>query len=76
MATLTVRKLPEQVIANLKALAKRHNRSMEQEAREILKVVAADRLLACEIIEKGWKSLRHNISKEDIIRSIRGDRSR
>jgi len=76
MPTLTIRNLPEQFIVRLKDLARRHNRSMEQEAREILKAAAADRLLACEIIEKGWKSLRHNISKEDIIRSIREGRSR
>ena len=76
MATLTVRKLPEQVIANLKALARRHNRSMEQEAREILKAAAADRLLACEIIEQGWKKVGRPVDKETIVRWVREDRER
>ncbi len=76
MATLTVRKLPEQVIANLKALAKRHNRSMEQEAREILRGATADRLLTCKIIEQGWHKVTRPISTETIVQWIREDRER
>ena len=76
MATLTIRKFPEQNLARLKALAKRHNRSMEAEAREILTTVTMDRLLAMELIEKGWKNMRHGITSEEIVRSIREDRDR
>lgn len=76
MPTLTIRNLPEKSILRLKDLARRHNRSMEQEAREILNAATADRLLALELIEKGWKSLNHGISIEDIVQSIREDRNR
>ena len=76
MPTLTIRNLPEQSIIRLKDLARRHNRSMEQEAREILKTITADRLLARQLIEKGWESLNHGISIENIVQSIREDRNR
>ncbi len=76
MPTLTIRNLPEQFIVRLKDLARRHNRSMEQEAREILQAATADRLLSCQLIEKGWESLNHGISIEDIVQSIREDRDR
>ena len=36
MPTITVRNVPPKVVQSLKALAKRHNRSMEQEARDLL----------------------------------------
>lgn len=76
MPTLTIRNLPEQSIVRLKDLARRHNRSMEQEAREILNAATADRLLALELIEQGWQSLHHNIALDDIVDAIQEDRSR
>ena len=36
MPTITVRNVPARVVQSLKALAKRHKRSMEQEVRELL----------------------------------------
>lgn len=36
MATLTIRKLPKDVVERLKAAASRNKRSMEQEVRELL----------------------------------------
>ena len=36
MPTITVRNVPPKVVQSLKALARRHNRSMEQEVRELL----------------------------------------
>ncbi len=76
MPTLTIRNLPEQSIVRLKDLARRHNRSMEQEAREILNAATADRLLALELIEKGWKNVTRPVSRETIIQWVREDRDR
>jgi len=43
MASITIRKLDEQVKARLRVRAARHGRSMEEEAREILRAgVVAD----------------------------------
>lgn len=36
MATLTIRKIPDEQIQQLKQIAEEHNRSMEAEARSIL----------------------------------------
>ena len=74
MPTLTIRKFPEENMARLKALAKRHNRSMEAEAREILTTITMDRLLAMELIEKGWKNINPQITSETIVKWIREDR--
>lgn len=48
MATLTIRNLAPEVVDRLKERAKRHGRSMEQEAREILgqRLAARSELLA------------------------------
>jgi plasmid stability protein len=35
MPTITVRRVPAKVVQSLKAMAKRHNRSMEQEVRDL-----------------------------------------
>ena len=43
MPTITVRNVPPKVVQSLKALAKRHNRSMEQEVRELLEGYVAER---------------------------------
>src|SRR5687767_8497919 len=36
MPTITVRNVPSKVVQSLKALARRHNRSMEQEVRDLI----------------------------------------
>jgi plasmid stability protein len=41
VATLTIRNLEEQIVAALKARAKRNQRSLEAEVRELLRDVAA-----------------------------------
>ena len=48
MATLTIRNLDSEVVKRLKERAKRHGRSMEQEAREILgqRLAARNELLS------------------------------
>ena len=54
MATITVRNVPGKVVQSLKALARRHNRSMEQEVRELLEGYVAERRAVPDQIEAGW----------------------
>jgi plasmid stability protein len=54
MPTITVRNVPAKVVQSLKALAKRHNRSMEQEVRELLEGYVAERRAVIDQIAAGW----------------------
>jgi plasmid stability protein len=54
MPTLTVRNVPPKVVQSLKALAKRHNRSMEQEVRELLEGYVTERRAVLDQIQAGW----------------------
>ena len=54
MPTLTIRNVPPKVVAALKAQARRHNRSMEQEIRALLEGVAADRASVLKQIRESW----------------------
>jgi plasmid stability protein len=54
MPTLTVRNVPPKVVQSLKALAKRHNRSMEQEVRELLAGYVIERRAVLDQIQAGW----------------------
>ncbi len=54
MPTLTVRNVPAKVVQSLKALARRHNRSMEQEVRELIEGYVAERRAVIDQIESGW----------------------
>ena len=54
MATLTIRNVPASVVKSLKALARRSQRSMEQEVRELLVSRVAERRSVLEQIEAGW----------------------
>ncbi len=56
MPTITVRNVPPGVVASLKALARRHNRSMEQEVRELLEGYVAEREAILDRIEAGWQA--------------------
>lgn len=56
MPTITVRNVPPRVVQSLKALAKRHNRSMEQEVRELLEGYVAERRAVLDQIEAGWRA--------------------
>ena len=56
MPTITVRNVPPKVVQSLKALARRHNRSMEQEVRELLEGYVAERRAVLEQIEAGWQA--------------------
>jgi plasmid stability protein len=54
MPTITVRNVPPKVVQSLKALARRHNRSMEQEVRELIEGYVAERRAVLDQIEAGW----------------------
>ncbi len=65
MPTLTIRNLPDKVVRSLKSLAQRHNRSMEQEVRELVIGYVADRQSVLDQIEAGWaKQARRPSAKE------------
>jgi plasmid stability protein len=55
MPTITVRNVPPKVVQSLKALARRHNRSMEQEVRDLLEGYVAERRAVLDQIEAGWQ---------------------
>lgn len=55
MPTITVRNVPAKVVRALKALARKHNRSMEQEVRDILDGYVAERQAILDQIEAGWR---------------------
>ncbi len=54
MPTLTVRNVPPKVVQSLKALAKRHNRSMEQEVRDLLEGYVTERRAVLDQLQAGW----------------------
>jgi plasmid stability protein len=66
MSMLTIRRLPKEVVASLKRLAKRHRRSMEQEARQILTDAVADRLAALDEIEASWSEQRRRATASEV----------
>ncbi len=55
MPTITVRNVPARVVQSLKTLARRHNRSMEQEVRDLLEGYVAERRAVLDQIETGWR---------------------
>ena len=66
MATITVRNIPEEVIAMIKNRARRNKRSMDQEIRTILSEVVLDRERATKRIESLWQQQKRPISKEEV----------
>ncbi len=65
MPTLTVRNVPLTTVKSLKALARRHHRSMEQEVRELLEGYVAERHSVLKQIEAGWtKQARRPTARE------------
>jgi plasmid stability protein len=54
MATLTIRNVPTKTVKSLKTLAKRNQRSMEQEVRALLEQHVGDRLALLQEIEDAW----------------------
>jgi len=52
--TITVRNVPAKVVQALKTLARRHNRSMEQEVRGLIEGYVVERRAVLDQIEAGW----------------------
>lgn len=66
MPTLTIRNVPARVVRSLKALARRHNRSMEQEVRELIEGYVAERRSVLDQIEAGWAQQTRRPTAEEI----------
>lgn len=65
MPTITVRNVPSKVVQSLKALARRHHRSMEQEVRNLIEGYVAERRAVLDQIEAGWsKQTRRPTARE------------
>ncbi len=54
MPTITVRNVSAKVVQSLKALARRHNRSMEKEVRDLIEGYVAERRAVLDQIEARW----------------------
>jgi plasmid stability protein len=54
MPTLTIRNVPPKVMAALKAQAKQHHRSMEQEVRSLLEGFVSDRASVLTQVRESW----------------------
>lgn len=66
MPTITVRNVPPEVVASLKALAKRSNRSMEQEVRELLEGYVTEREAILDQIEASWRQQARRPTADEI----------
>ena len=65
MATLTIRNVPDEVVARLKKVAANKGHSMEQELRELLKTRYPSRGEVLDRVEENWKNLPP-VSAEEI----------
>jgi len=65
-ATLTIRNVPTRVVRGLKALAKRHNTSMEQEVRSLLEEHVNERSSVLRQIEATWQRQARRPSDDEI----------
>lgn len=54
MPTLTIRNVPARLVTSLKAIARRRQRSMEQEVRNLLEAHVAERRSVLDQIQAGW----------------------
>lgn len=57
MSTLTIRNLPDEVVAHIKEAARAHGHSMEQEVREALARRYGDRRAVLRHIRQRWAEL-------------------
>jgi plasmid stability protein len=65
-ATLTIRNVPLRVVRNLKSIAKRRHRSMEQEVRELLEEYVGERAAVLRQIEGSWESQARRPSAAEV----------
>jgi plasmid stability protein len=75
MPTLTIRNVPAKVVRSLKAVARRRQRSMEQEVRELLEAHVAERRAVLEQIETGWTRQTRRPTAAEVEAWIRSGRS-
>jgi len=78
MPNLLIRDVPDKIVARLKDMAKRRNRSLQQELHSILVATAAQS--SPEILKQAAKIRaklrRKGITFSDSVELLRGDRSR
>jgi plasmid stability protein len=65
-ATLTIRNVPVRVVRNLKSIAKRRHRSMEQEVRDLLEEYVGERAAVLRQIEGSWESQSRRPSAAEV----------
>ena len=65
MATLTIRNVPDEVVARLKKVAANKGHSMEQELRELLKTRYPARAEVLDRVKQRWETLPP-VSAEEI----------
>ncbi|MEO8904724.1 MAG: hypothetical protein ABI488_20075 [Polyangiaceae bacterium] len=73
-ATLTIRNVPLRVVRNLKSIAKRRHRSMEQEVRELLEEYVGERSAVVRQIEGSWESQSRRPSASEVEKWISAGR--
>jgi hypothetical protein len=74
MATLTIRNVPARVVKSLKTLARRHQRSMEQEVRAMLEQHVGDRTALLDQIEQSWARQTRRPSAREVDSWIKAGR--
>lgn len=65
-ATLTIRNVPMRVVRSLKALARRHGKSMEQEVREVLEQYVVERASVLRQMEAAWEHQARRPTAEEV----------
>ena len=65
-ATLTIRNVPLRVVQNLKSIAKRRHRSMEQEVRDMLEEYVGERAAVLRQIEGSWETQSRRPSAAEV----------
>jgi chromosome segregation and condensation protein ScpB len=73
-ATLTIRNVPLRVVRNLKSIAKRRHRSMEQEVRELLEEYVGERAAVLRQIEGSWGAQTRRPSAAEVEKWISSGR--
>lgn len=73
MATLTIRRLDDEVVDKLKYIAKEHNRSAEAEVRSILEDYTAGLLVQREIETTGFYAQLREFMKHEGIEGFTED---
>ena len=68
MPTLTIRNIAPSIVQSLKALARRHGRSMEQEVREVLEEHVTEREAVLRQIEASWGEQRRRPTAAEVDR--------